>query len=332
VKGHNQVYLGVDLGGTKIAGLIGDQQGKVLSEQTVPTLADQGVEQVIIRIKTLIKDLMEKEASGLVKGIGICAPGPLNIKTGTVICAPNLKWKDVPIAPILEQEFGLPVFLENDANAAGYGECVYGAGKGAANMLYMTVSTGIGGGIIANGDLVYGRDDSAGEIGHMIILPNGPLCGCGQHGCIEALASGTAIARDARARLVKGEESMLLELVEGDLTTLTSRDVAKAARRGDELALSLLDEAFSYLGIAISNLINLLNPEVIVIGGGVSKMGDLLFDRINNYLRGHSFQHMVKGVAILPSVLGGRAGAIGMVALVQKKMGETGRTPGTILC
>jgi glucokinase len=315
-------YLGIDLGGTKIAGLLADDQGKIVAEETVPTLAEEGVEPVISRIKKMIRDLMGKVLPGKVKGVGLCAPGPLNIKTGEVMHAPNLKWKNVPIVGILEKEFGLPVILENDANAAGYGECVYGAGKGAANMLYMTVSTGIGGGIIANGELVYGRDYSAGEVGHMVILPNGPQCGCGQHGCIEALASGTAIARAARNRLEEGEQSLILDLAHGQINAVTSHEVAEAARQGDQLALALLDEAFSYLGMAIGNLINLLNPETIVIGGGVAKMGNLLFDRINRALQNHAFSHMVAGVNIIPAILGGRAGTMGMVALVQKKLEE----------
>ncbi|HHU51046.1 MAG TPA: ROK family protein [Firmicutes bacterium] len=315
-----EYYLGIDLGGTKIAGLIGDEQGKIIAEKTIPTLAEEGVEPVINRIKNIILELMGEVTPGQVKGIGLCAPGPLNIKTGEVMHAPNLKWKNVQIVGILEKEFGLPVILENDANAAGYGECIYGAGKGAVNMLYMTVSTGIGGGIIANGELVYGRDYCAGEVGHMIVLPGGPLCGCGQHGCIEALASGTAIARTARKRLEDGEQSIISDLVKGDINTVTSREVAEAARQGDQLAVSLLDEAFFYLGIAIGNLINILNPETIVIGGGVAKMGDLLFDRVSRVLQDHAFPHMVKGVSIVPAVLAGRAGTMGMVALVRKRL------------
>lgn len=315
-----EYYLGIDLGGTKIAGLLGDEQGKIIAEKTIPTLAEEGVEPVISRIKNIIREMMGEVPSEQVKGIGLCVPGPLNIKTGEVMYAPNLRWKNVRIAGILEKEFGLPVILENDANAAGYGECIYGAGKGAVNMLYMTVSTGIGGGIIANGELVYGRDYCAGEVGHMIVLPGGPLCGCGQHGCIEALASGTAIARAARKRLGEGKQSIIPDLVNGDINAVTSREVAEAARQGDQLAVSLLDEAFSYLGIAIGNLINLLNPETIVIGGGVAKMGDLLFDRVGRVLQDHAFPHMVTGVSIVPAVLEGRAGTMGMVALVQKKL------------
>ena len=262
---------------------------------------------------------MGEVTPGQVKGIGLCAPGPLNIKTGEVMHAPNLKWKNVQIVGILEKEFGLPVILENDANAAGYGECIYGAGKGAVNMLYMTVSTGIGE-LSPTASWCTEGLLCLSEVGHMIVLPGGPLCGCGQHGCIEALASGTAIARTARKRLEDGEQSIISDLVKGDINTVTSREVAEAARQGDQLAVSLLDEAFFYLGIAIGNLINILNPETIVIGGGVAKMGDLLFDRVSRVLQDHAFPHMVKGVSIVPAVLAGRAGTMGMVALVRKRL------------
>lgn len=315
-------YIGIDLGGTKIAGVMVDEEGQVLAEEVVPTLAGEGEAKVIGRIESLIQSLAGKVNRETVAGVGICAPGPLNIRTGMVIDAPNLMWKNVPIVSILRNHLGLPVILENDANAAAFGECCYGAGKGTRDMLYITVSTGIGGGIIANGQLVYGRDYSAGEIGHMIILPEGPLCGCGRRGCIEAIASGPAIAREARSRLEKGEKSVILEMVKGDPARLTAQEVAVAAGQGDKLALSVLDRAFRFLGLAIMNLIHLLNPEIIVIGGGVAKMGALLFDRINNCLKEQAFSHMVEGLPVVPAELHGRAGTMGMVALLKRKLAE----------
>lgn len=315
-------YIGVDLGGTKIAGIVINDRGETLFEETISTLAEEGQEVVIERINSVIKGLMAKTEGEPVRGIGLCAPGPLSVQTGVIIDAPNLRWKNVPIVSILEQEFGLPIVIENDANAAAIGECYYGAGQGTTDMIYITVSTGIGGGIISRGELVYGRDYSAGEVGHMVVLPDGPLCGCGRKGCIEALASGTAIARQAREKLKEGAKSLMRELVDGNLDLLTAREVAEAAREGDKLALSVLDQAFWYLSVALGNLVNLLNPEIILIGGGVAKMGPLLFDKVNQYLEEEAFSHMVKGLPVVPARLGGRAGSLGVVTLARKKMGR----------
>src|SRR5690554_3304371 len=176
----SEKYIGIDLGGTKIAGILADAGGAVLAKEKVLTRKEEGREKVIARIFALVRTLLAAAEEGEVKGIGICSPGPPNPKTGVIIEAPNLQWKDVPIITLLEKEFNLPAVLENDANAAAYGEYVYGAAKGRKDIIYLTVSTGIGGGIIVNGELVYGRDFSAGEAGHMVILPDGPLCSCGR--------------------------------------------------------------------------------------------------------------------------------------------------------
>ena len=178
-------YIGIDLGGTKIAGVLADTGGTVLYQETIPTRTEEGQDKVIARIYGLIRVLLAAAGAGEVKGIGLCTPGPSDLKAGVVIEAPNLKWKDLPIVALLEKEFNLPVVLENDANAAAYGEYVYGAARGRKDLIYLTVSTGIGGGIIINGKLVYGRNYSAGEVGHMVILPDGPLCGCGRRGCLK---------------------------------------------------------------------------------------------------------------------------------------------------
>ena len=243
-----------------------------------------------------------------------------------VIEAPNLKWKDLPIVALLEKEFNLPVVLENDANAAAYGEYVYGAAKGRKDLVYLTVSTGIGGGIIVNGELVYGRNYSAGEVGHMVVLPDGPPCGCGRRGCVEALASGSAIAREAKALLLKegqggsGRTGLLWEMTGGDPERLTAKEVGKAAAQGDPLALSVLEKAFRYLGIALGNLVNLLNPEIIVIGGGVAAMGPLLFRPAIQAMEATAFAHMCRDLPVVPALLGGEAGTRGMVALACRKI------------
>ncbi len=314
-------YIGIDLGGTKIAGLLADAGGNIFAQEQIPTQKEEGQERVLARIYSLVRALMNKAEPGAVKGIGICSPGPLNIETGVIIEAPNLQWTNTPLAALMEKEFGLPVVLENDANAAAFGEYMYGAARGVKDMLYMTVSTGIGGGIIANGELVYGRDFSAGEIGHMVILPGGPVCGCGRRGCVEALASGTAIAREAKARLAKGEKSLLQADFSGEnLHRLTAKEVKEAAAQGDALALSVLEKAFYYLGIAVGNLVNILNPEMVVIGGGVAKMGPYLFEPVQKNIGLSAFPHMYRNLPVVPAQLGGEAGTKGMVALLHRKL------------
>jgi glucokinase len=319
-------YIGIDLGGTKIAGVLADTGGTVLYQETIPTRTEEGQDKVIARIYGLIRALLAAAGAGEVKGIGLCTPGPSDLKAGVVIEAPNLKWKDLPIVALLEKEFNLPVVLENDANAAAYGEYVYGAAKGRKDLVYLTVSTGIGGGIIVNGELVYGRNYSAGEVGHMVVLPDGPPCGCGRRGCVEALASGSAIAREAKALLLKegqggsGRTGLLWEMTGGDPERLTAKEVGKAAAQGDPLALSVLEKAFRYLGIALGNLVNLLNPEIIVIGGGVAAMGPLLFRPAIQAMEATAFAHMCRDLPVVPALLGGEAGTRGMVALACRKI------------
>ena len=217
-----------------------------------------------------------------------------------------------PAVVPLEKEFNLRSVLENDANAAAYGEYVYGAAKGRKDLVYLTVSTGIGGGIIVNGELVYGRNYSAGEAGHMIILPDGPLCSCGRRGCIEALASGSAIAREAKALLLKegqggpGRTGLLWEITGGDPERLTAKEVGEAAAKGDPLALSVLEKAFRYLGIAVGNLVNLLNPEIVVIGGGVAALGPLLFRPVVQAMEATAFAHMCRDLPVVPALLGAK--------------------------
>lgn len=319
--GSGGKYIGIDLGGTKIAGILADADGNIFHQDKIPTQKEEGQERVLTRIYSLIRKLMNMAEPGAVKGIGICSPGPLNVKTGVIIETPNLKWTNTPIVALMEKEFGLPVVLENDGNAAAFGEYMYGAARGVKDMIYMTVSTGIGGGIIANGGLVYGRDFSAGEVGHVVILPGGPVCSCGRRGCIEALASGTSIAREAKARLAKGEKSLLQADFSGEnLHRLTAKEVKIAAAQGDGLALSVLEKAFYYLGIAVGNLVNILNPEIVVIGGGVSKMGPFLFEPVQKAIGLSAFPHMCRNLPVVPAQLGGEAGTKGMVALLHRKL------------
>jgi glucokinase len=295
----NKYILGIDLGGTKIVALVADKEGKIIKKGKTPTFAEEGPRTVIGRIIDLTKEVLSSSKLGLKEllGIGICSPGPLDTEKGVVFFAPNLPgWKNVPLKDLLEKEFNIPVYVENDANAAVLGEKWLGAGKRKKHIVYLTVSTGIGGGIIVNGEILHGATDSAAEVGHMTILPEGPQCNCGKKGCLEALASGTAIARRANSS--------------------SAEEVYKAALKGDKKALGVIEEAARYLGLGIANLVNVLNPEVVVIGGGVSKMGELLFSVVRETVAKEALEVPAKAVKIVPAQLGDEVGALGAVRVV----------------
>lgn len=312
--------IGVDLGGTKIATGLTDLNGKVIARQIIPTQPELGEVGVVQRINGTIRQVMEDAnvSKEEVQGIGICCPGPLNPETGVISFAPNLGWRNVPIVSHIVEEFGIPTYLENDANAAALAEYWFGAGVGAKNLLYITVSTGVGGGVILDGDIYRGRDFMAGEIGHTIVqAENGRLCGCGQHGCLEAIASGTAIGKQAREALAAGRESKMRELVES-IEKVDTRVVADAAALGDELALEILQRAVTHLGAFIISMLNVLNVDLVVIGGGVSKLGDVLFSGVRNIVEERMADVPAKRTPIVPAETGDNVGLLGAVGLVAR--------------
>ncbi|MGE5530001.1 MAG: ROK family protein [Patescibacteria group bacterium] len=314
--------IGVDLGGTKIATVLVGPKGEVLAEDQRPTEAERGVEAVIDRLA----DSARAAAGGRlaeVAAVGLGAPGPLNISQGLIFKAPNLPgWDNVPVARMLGARLGMPISLENDANAAAYAEWAAGAGRGARDMIYLTISTGIGGGLIAGGRLHHGRDDAAGEVGHMTVLPEGPPCGCGRRGCWETLCSGTAIAAEMVRRLAGGAHSRAQELAGGDPAAITAAHVAQAAREGDPVAASVLERAFFFLALGITNLIHLLNPDTIVIGGGVAKLGDQLFGPVRALVRERAYPTLVEGLPIVPAALGGRSGSLGAALVARARQNK----------
>lgn len=278
----DQFVIGVDLGGTKILTVLAGMDGHVVTEAKVPTEAAEGQQHVVGQIIKSVERV--RHAAGVkpeqVLALALGAPGPLDTRQGMIHFAPNLNWHNVPICQVLEQHLSLPVLLDNDANLAALGEYVYGAGRGEDNMVYITVSTGIGGGLILDGRLYRGFTDGAGEIGHMTVLPDGPLCNCGNRGCLEALASGTAIAREARNRVACGDGVQILAAAGGDPTSITAKTVAAAAAAGDAAANSIIAQASRYLGIGIANIINLFNPSLIVLGGGVMDIGEPVWENL----------------------------------------------------
>ena len=240
-----------------------------------------------------------------------------NSTNGKVIFSPNLPgWHDVPLIDAVEQRFGIPACLGNDANLAALGEWCFGVRKRVANLIHITVGTGIGGGIIADGKLYTGACGAAGEVGHMTIDVNGPRCNCGKIGCWETLASGTALTREATKRITEGERSSIIELVGGDTSKIDARIVGLAAKQGDTLARELVSRLGYYLGVGLANLVNIFNPELISIGGGVAKIGDLLLQPAIKVVKESAFSASANAVEIRPAILGDDSGTLGAVAFV----------------
>jgi glucokinase len=321
----NKYAVGVDLGGTKILTAISDRKGNIITRVTLPTLANEGVEAVVGRIKDSIRQAIDESGIPMenVAGIGVCAPGAINTRTGVVLESPNLPdWHNVPLREMIGKEFGLPVYLDNDANVAGLAEAFWGAGKGCRNILYLTVSTGIGGGIIHSGQIYRGSHDFAGEVGHVTLQhEGGPECGCGNTGCLEALASGTAITRMAKEAIAAGRQSKILDLADGDIDKITTVIVSKALKEGDELAREIVAKAAMWLGIGTASFVNLFDPDMIVIGGGTSNIGEPLFAPVREIVQKRSMKAICKNVEIVPAKCGGDVGVLGALSLVFSEMG-----------
>jgi glucokinase len=319
--------LTVDLGGTKIIAAVVLPDGKIISRNYCLTTADEGPEIVIDRIVFAVNRAIAQAnlTTSEMIGIGIAAAGILDTERGVVTTSPNLQhWHNVPLRDILADRLGIVTYVINDANAAALGEHRFGAGIGFDNMIYLTVSTGIGGGVIIDGELCSGTDGCAGEVGHMTVEADGPQCHCGNFGCLEALASGWAVAKAAITRINNGEKSSIVELVDGRLENITAETVAAAARRGDQLAADIVAEAANYLGIGLANLVNIFNPELIVIGGGLSKMGNMLLKPARKVIKGRAFQLPAQTVSIVRARLGSNAGIVGAAAYVFDQQSEGG--------
>jgi glucokinase len=313
-----KLIVGVDLGGTQIRAALADEEGRILRRASCLTLAEEGLEPVIGRIEGTIYEAMGSTDRGQVQGIGVVAPGPLDPRKGIIMKAPNLPgWKNVPLKDLVEKEFGLPVLVGNDANLAALAEQRFGAGQGIADLIYITVSTGIGGGIIANNRLLLGAQGFAGEVGHQTIEAHGPRCNCGSIGCLEALAAGPAIARSARQLIRTGIGMGIADLAGGDLDKVTAKEVNQAAQAGDPIAIEIFRQAGFYIGVGIVNLLHLFNPSLIIIGGSVAKAGDFLFEPIRATVRERAMaSYYWEHTPIVPATLGDDVGLLGAVALV----------------
>lgn len=315
------LIIGIDVGGTKIAGGLVTPKGRLLSSVTVPSHASGGFDASFGQL-LLVIDHLVRRAGGKrnLQGIGLCVPGPLDTQRGVILNAPNLPgWRSVPMAAKVGKSFGVPVKIENDANAAGLAEVLFGAAAGYRHVFYVTVSTGIGTGIIINRRVYHGKNGAAGEGGHVSIDSQSPYrCACGALGHIEALASGPAMARRARVRLEQehGTPSHLRDLAHGNPSHITPEMIERAARAGDAVARSIIEETGFYLGVWLAGMITLLDPEAIVIGGGVSRIGRPLFRAIRKTILRYTLNPALAiHTPLLPAKLQKLAGVYGSASL-----------------
>ena len=316
-----QYIVGVDLGGTNIVvGALPEDGSAHLAMRSEPTHAERGAEAVVDRmvamIEQVIADTMDQTGASRRDfiGVGMGAPGPLDRERGVVVVAPNLGWHNFPLRDAVAERVRLPTTLDNDANCATVGEWWCGAARGGRNVVGMTIGTGIGGGLILDGQLFHGASDVAGEIGHTTIDITGRYCRCGNYGCLEAYASGPAIALRAREALERDEVSMLRRMVDGNLDRLTAATVYEAANDGDALAREIVRDTATFLGAGIANLLNIFNPDVVVVAGGVTQAGDRLFEPLRAEVKRRAFRPAVERCRIVPGSLPGTAGVVGAVA------------------
>lgn len=321
------LVVGVDIGATKILVALVDRRGRPTRTNIQPTRPERGAESVIADVARCIQQTCLPAAGERVVAIGVGVAGQVDPATGIVHNAPNLAWDEVPLGQRLAEELGLPVVVLNDVQAATYGECTYGAGRGVAELVGLFIGTGVGGGIVTRGQLVHGASGSAGELGHITIDLHGPLCRCGNRGCLEAFAGGWAIARQAQERVgadpVAG--AALLAQAGGRPVDITSATVALAAHGGDALALAIIDEVGDGLGAGVASIVNAFNPALIVIGGGVAAGLPELLDRARTAVDERALRSAAATVRIVPATLGASAVSIGAAAWAGSVIGPASR-------
>lgn len=303
-----KLAIGIDMGGTNIRLALVSDDGVVINSTRYKTSAQEGKDAIVSRLSSATMEMIAYGMRhGTVVGIGIGAPGL--IEDGVVRCSPNLPgWKEVPLQKLLENALSLPVVLENDANAVAYGEKSSGAGKGFNSLICITLGTGVGGGLILDGKIWRGAFGMAGEVGHMVVEPEGLQCSCGNRGCLETYASATGIVRAAREAINKGDAAW-------DTDNLTTEMLDAAARGGDRAAAALFAGAGRYLGVGIASLLHILNPEAVILGGGVSKAWDLFYPSMTEEINKRCFREIVERSKILPATLGDSAGMLGAARL-----------------
>jgi len=331
MRNRDSLILGIDLGGTKILTSVITPEGEMLSRDHSVTPAAEGPEGVIPAILASAERALEGASIAIdrISAVGVGAPGLADTETGILYTSPNLPgWEDVPLRDIVQEKLKKRAFLINDGNAAALGEYYFGAAKGVSHFIYVTISTGIGGGIIVDGKVLNGFQGMAGEIGHMTISDEGPPCHCGNRGCWEALASGTALAKAARKRIETGADTTILSFAEGKIDKVTAQTVQSAAEKGDPLANELIIKTAYYFGVGLANLVNIFNPEMIVIGGGLSNMGDRLLKPAYRVAEERAFPQAYRAVRFVRAALGRNSGVLGAAAFAFDEMKRDLGGPG----
>ena len=326
IPSEKRWIVGVDLGGTNIVvGLVPMEGGDVLGLRVMPTDSHRGAKFVVDRIVNMVEQCVAEvlhEQGGTrenIAGVGIGSPGPLDRKAGMVINTPNLGWRNFPLRDLISNAVNLPSTLDNDANCATYGEWWLGAGRDVDTLVGLTLGTGIGGGIVLSGEVYHGASDVAGEIGHMTIDSTGRRCKCGNYGCLEAYASGPAIALRAVEGIEAGVDTMLVDMVNGRLDEITAATVYEGVVAGDEYATEVMKDTAKFLGTGIASIINVLNPEMVVIAGGVTRAGEHLFVPLRAEVRRRAFKSAEERCSIVSGTLPGTAGVIGAAAVFKKE-------------
>ena len=315
--------VGVDLGGTNARAAVADKEGRIIGEGRRPSLAMEGPEVTIAQIVQAIRDAMSdvKVEAGDVCGIGMGVPGRHNSREGIVLWSPNFKdWAGLQLLAPIHEQLGIPVYMGNDVNVAALGEFRFGAAKDVNSMVMLTLGTGIGGGIILDGKLWLGANEGGGEIGHQVINPNGMQCGCGNFGDLEGEARRDAIVERALRKIYAGGETALTKQTEPKFQDITPAMIAEAAAKGDRVAIEVMEETGYFVGIGVANAINFLNPEMVVIGGGISQAGPALWDPIMRTVRANALKEALEVCRVVPAALGDDAGIMGGVVLVLQEM------------
>ena len=312
--------LGVDIGGTNlVVGAVAEDGSEIVGLVSEPTLVERGADAVLGRIAKLARTTIATAGGKEIAGVGIGAPGPLDTAHGVVLLSPNLGWTNFPLRDRLTDTLGLPATLDNDANCAIFGEWWRGAARGADYVVGLTIGTGIGGGIVLGGRIYHGASDIAGEIGHMTIDSTGRRCKCGNYGCLEAYASGPAIAARAIEGIEAGADTSLPRYVAGDLSRVTAQVIYEAAHDGDEFAREVVRDTAKVLGAGVANIINIFNPQVVVICGGVTLAGDQLFVPLRSEVQRRAFKPASAACRIVPGELTGTAGVYGAAAVFMRR-------------
>lgn len=311
--------IGIDVGGTKIAAAVVDESGAVIARDVVATDADapNAIATGIVKIARQLRGVAPS-----VRAIGIGAAGLVDVARGVIVAAPNLSYRNLAIRDYVATRLSLPVFVDNDANVAAWAESVFGGGKGYGDQIMLTVGTGIGGGLIVNGRIYRGAHGFGAEIGHMIVQPGGPACPCGAHGCFEQMVSGTTIGRVASERIGEAPDSLVLERAGGDRAAITGEIVGRAALEGDAFAREIVADAGRWLGIGIASLVNIFDPDVVVVGGGAATgTGELLLEPARAALADHlTLREYRPAVEIVPAALGNDAGSVGAADLARRTL------------